>query len=277
MNRILLVLLISVTGLTYQAMAQGDLLVTPTRVVFEGNKQIEELNLLNMGKDTTTYSISFVQKNMKENGSFVNIIQPDSGQLFAEPYLRIFPRQVTLAPREPQVIMVQYRRKADMVAGEYRSHLYFRSEKNYTPIGMKKSVKDTTLLNVQLTPIFGMSIPIIIRVGAVNVSATLSDLKLITQQNKTQTLKITINRTGNISTYGDIIIEYFPTKGKPLQIGTTTGVGVYTNLEKRSITVKLKNTPGTILKDGKLKVSYFTNDGSKKRVLYAEGELPLAK
>ena len=54
MNRILLVLLISVTGLTYQAMAQGDLLVTPTRVVFEGNKQIEELNLLNMGKDTTT-------------------------------------------------------------------------------------------------------------------------------------------------------------------------------------------------------------------------------
>jgi len=277
MNRILLVLLISVTGLTYQAMAQGDLLVTPTRVVFEGNKQIEELNLLNMGKDTTTYSISFVQKNMKEDGSFVNILQPDSGQMFAEPYLRIFPRQVTLAPREPQVIMVQYRRKADMVAGEYRSHLYFRSEKNYTPIGMKKSVRDTTLLNVQLTPIFGMSIPVIIRVGTVNVNATLSDLKLITQQVTIQSLKITINRTGNISTYGDITIQYIPTHGKPFEIGVAAGVGVYTNLGKRSIIVKLRNAPGTILKDGKLTVLYTGNNGTKKPIIYAEGELDLNK
>ena len=84
MKKILFALLISVVCLSFQSRAQGDLLVTPTRVVFEGNKQMEELNLLNMGKDTATYSITYVQKNMQEDGSFVNILKPDSGQMFAE-------------------------------------------------------------------------------------------------------------------------------------------------------------------------------------------------
>jgi len=133
------------------------------------------------------------------------------------------------------------------------------------------------LLNVQLTPIFGMSIPVIIRVGTVNVNATLSDLKLITQQVTIQSLKITINRTGNISTYGDITIQYIPTHGKPFEIGVAAGVGVYTNLGKRSIIVKLRNAPGTILKDGKLTVLYTGNNGTKKPIIYAEGELDLNK
>jgi hypothetical protein len=277
MKRILLIMLISILGVSFQAMAQGDLLITPNRVVFEGNKQKEELNLLNMGKDTTTYSISFVQKNMKEDGSFVNIEKPDSGQLFADPFLRIFPRKVTLAPREPQVIMLQFRRKADMVAGEYRSHLYFRSEKNYNPLGIKSSGNDTALLSVQLIPIFGMTIPIIIRTGKVNVSASLSDLKLITRHDTIKTLKISINRSGNISTYGNIKIDYFPIHGKPYQVGTVTGVAVYTNLNKRNIVVNLKVPSGNNLTEGKLKVSYITNDETKKPVIYAETELILGK
>ena len=150
--------------------------------MFEGNKQKETLNLVNMGKDTATYSISFVQYNMKEDGSFVIIEKPDSGQMFADPYLRIFPRKVTLAPGEPQVIMLQCRRKTDMPAGEYRSHLYFRAEKNYKPLGMKNAADDTALLSVQLIPVYGIRIPVIIRSGAVNVNATLSDLKLDIQQ-----------------------------------------------------------------------------------------------
>lgn len=276
MQRIFLVILISLLNSGYLIFAQGDLLITPTRVVFEGNKQKEELNLLNMGKDTATYSISFVQKNMKEDGSFVNIEKPDSGQMFATPYLRIFPRQVTLAPGEPQVIMLQCRRNADMPTGEFRSHLYFRSEKDYKPLGMKNSGKDTTLLSVQVIPIFGMSIPIIIRSGSVNASVVLSDLKLEIQQDGVQNLKLTINRTGNISAYGDLIIQYIPMQGKPYQIGTVAGVGVYTNINKRNIAVKLNSAPGKTITDGNLKVQYVSN-GETKRVVYAEAELDIVK
>ena len=116
--------LIVFTLIVAQAFAQGDLLVTPKRVVFEGNTQREELSLVNMGKDTATYSISLLQKNMKEDGSFVTIEKPSDVKMSAEPYLRIFPRTVTLAPGEPQVIMIQCRRNPYMASGESRSHLY---------------------------------------------------------------------------------------------------------------------------------------------------------
>ena len=272
MKRILLMMVISILGLTSQSIAQGDLMITPKRVVFDGNKQNEILNIVNLGKDKTTFSISFVQKEMKEDGSFITIEKTDSGQLFAEPYLRIFPRKVTLSPGEPQAIMLQCRRSADMMAGEYRSHLYFRSEKDYQPLGTKNN--DAAVLSVQLIPIYGISIPIIIRSGAVNASASLSDLKLGNQQETMQELKLTINRSGNISLYGDIIIEHIPVQGKPYQIGISKSIAIYTNLKKRNIIVKLDNISGKSLKNGKLKVQYISS-GETKRTVYAEAELDL--
>jgi len=274
MKKILLAALISLLGLGYQSRAQGDLLITPSRVVFDGNRQKQEIDLVNTGRDTATYSISFVEKNMKEDGSFVTIEKPDSGQMFAEPYLRVFPRQVTLAPGEAQVIMLQFRRKPDMQAGEYRSHIYFRSEKDYKPLSVKGSTKDTTNLSVQLIPIFGMSIPVIIRSGPVNVSSTLSDLKLERLQDTLQTLKLTIHRKGNISIYGDILIEYLPLQGNSYQVGIVAGIGVYTCIDKRNVVVRLTNKSGALLTNGKLKVQYVSN-GEAKRIVYAEGELDI--
>ncbi len=274
MKRKILMMLITLLVLNFQSIAQGDLLITPTRVVFEGNKQKETLNLVNTGKDTSTYSISFLQYNMKEDGSFVIIEKPDSGQLFADPYLRIFPRQVTLAPGEPQVIMLQCRRKADMLAGEYRSHLYFRAEKNYKPLGAKNPDKEPAQVSVQITPVFGISIPIIIRSGVVKVSTTLSNMKLETQQDTVNYLGLTLNRSGNSSVYGNLTIEYFPVKGKPYEIGKVKGVSVYTNTNKRNILIRLNKTPGLTYKDGKLKIRYTSPDEGKQ-VVYAEGELDI--
>ena len=66
-----------------------------------------DMNLANIGKDTATYSISVVQIRMKENGGFETITEPDPGQLFADKYIRFFPRSVTLGPSESQVVKVQ--------------------------------------------------------------------------------------------------------------------------------------------------------------------------
>ena len=71
--------------------AQGDLLITPRRVVFEGSKRSMDLNLANTGKDTATYAISLVQIRMLEDGGFETITSPDPGQQFADRYLRFFP------------------------------------------------------------------------------------------------------------------------------------------------------------------------------------------
>ncbi|WPR71437.1 hypothetical protein SLW70_16100 [Flavobacterium sp. NG2] len=261
-------------GLIVQVKAQGDLLVTPTRVIFEGNKQRQELSVVNTGTEPATYSISFVNKNMKEDGSFVDLKDPVQGQKIAEPYLRIFPRQVTLGPQESQVISLQFRRKADMEEGEYRSHLYFRSEKDYTARGQSKTERDSTLLRVQLIPIFGMSIPVIIRTGEVTTQAHFSDLKIVTDEDKNQILKLVLNRSGNYSVYGDIKVEFVPERGKAFEIGAVNGVGVYTNINKRYITIKLDKLNSKTLPKGKIIARYLSNKESKPE-LYTEAEIIL--
>jgi len=61
-TRTVLSLFLLLTGFTQLVSAQGNLLVAPIRVVFEGAKQKEDLNLTNIGQDTAVYLISFITK-----------------------------------------------------------------------------------------------------------------------------------------------------------------------------------------------------------------------
>jgi len=71
--------------------AQGNLLLMPRRVVFEGAKRYEELNLANTGKDTARYVISLMHIRMKEDGGFEEIAQPDSGEILPIGSFAFFP------------------------------------------------------------------------------------------------------------------------------------------------------------------------------------------
>jgi len=271
-NKLLFLILIILGGSNIGTHAQGDLLITPNRVVFKTGQIKEILNLLNTGKETTTFSVSFVQRRMNEDGSFTVITEMEEGQMFADPYLRIYPRRVTLLPGEAQVVMLQRRRRSDMKPGEYRSHLFFRSEKNYFALG-EESQDSVQAFSVKLTPIFGISIPVIIRAGEVSAVAELSDLKLDNQENAQ--LKFTLNRKGAISIYGDFTVDYFPTKGEPYTIGAMKGVAVYTNINKRFISIRLNKTPGLNLNKGSLKLRYTSRAGDGKKEVYAVKNLEL--
>lgn len=271
-NKFLFLILIILSCSKIEIYAQGDLLITPNRVIFEGREKKQVLNLLNRGNETTTFSVSFVQRRMNEDGSFSVITVPGLGQMFADPYLRIYPRQVTLLPGEAQVIMLQLRRKSDMKAGEYRSHLYFRSEKNYSPLG-NENEKASKAVSVQLIPIFGISIPIIIRSGKISGVATLNDLKLENQQD-TQ-LTFILNRQGNSSIYGDFIVEYLPIEGKSYIIGAKKGVAIYTTINRRYISIKLNRILGVNLNKGTLKLKFSSREGNGKQEVYAAEVLQL--
>jgi len=54
--------------LPVNTVAQGNLLVTPRRIVFDGTKRSIDLNLANIGQDTATYAITLVQMRMKYDG-----------------------------------------------------------------------------------------------------------------------------------------------------------------------------------------------------------------
>gem|GEM_PF-5683234 len=53
-----IITLLFLLHISFFAVAQGDLLIAPKRIVFDGSKRVEEINLANIGKDTATYTIS---------------------------------------------------------------------------------------------------------------------------------------------------------------------------------------------------------------------------
>lgn len=267
-----LILLCSSSGLN----AQGNLLITPRRVVFEGSKRSMDLNLANAGEDTATYAISLVQIRMKDDGGFELITEPDSGQRFADGYIRFFPRSVTLGPNEAQVVKVQLTKTNELTTGEYRSHFYFRAVPKIKPLGEEDKIKDTTTISVRLTPIFGITIPVIIRVGESSTKVTISDL---TFQNVNDTIPrfgMTFHRSGNMSVYGDLAVDYISAQGKITRVGIANGVAVYTPNTVRRFQFNLDRVPGIDFKSGTIRVIY-SSSSDVKPVRYAEAELTLQK
>ncbi len=252
-------------------LAQGDLMITPRRIVFEGNKQRQEITLANTGQDTSTYTISFVQYNMTEEGRFEEITEPLPGQMFADPYLRFFPRTVTLMPDESQVIRMQLRRSGNMPEGEYRSHIYFRATPKVRPLGEEELLADSTAIGIRLTPIFGITIPVIIRVGNTSCQVSLSDLSLETTEDTTQVLHMVINRQGNQSVYGDLTVDYLAPGEDPVQVGLVRGIAVYTPNNRRQFGLTLSVPEETTLDQGKLIVRY-TSAGDVNTEVYADTE-----
>jgi hypothetical protein len=253
-----IIFLISVFAVIFvsQVLAQGNLLVTPIRVIFQDAKTREDLNITNIGNDTAVYMISFLHYRMLQNGSFKEIQKTDTTINFADDYLRIFPRRVVLAPNESQTVRLQFRKNANMKAGEYRSHLYFRAEKNLVALGMKDPRTDSTKMSVRITPIFGISIPVIIRIGTLSNKISLSDVNLKSENDSISNLSFTINRTGNLSSYGNLIVTFVPAEGKAFTIGQSNGVGVYPELEKRDYLIPLHFKFDLKNKKGKIVIRY---------------------
>ncbi len=264
MNHIIKILLFTFI-LPVGLFSQGNLLVTPTRVSFEGNKTREDLNISNIGKDTAVYVISFLKYRMNENGSFTELDRNDQSIQFADEYIRIFPRRVTLPPNESQTIRLQYRRPSDMKPGELRSHLYFRAEKETAPLGMDEATNDSVKMSVRITPIFGISIPVIVRHGDLLLNMNISDVNLNMNDVSTGTLSMFLNREGNRSAYGNIKVVFQPTHGKEVEIALANGVGVYTEIARRHFTFRIQLNEGVKLSNGKLIITYTTpfEDGNK--------------
>ncbi len=246
-------------------MAQGDLLINPLRVVFEGQKQNADLSLTNIGKDTAVYVISFLSYKMLQDGSFVQLEKPDTSNC-ADKFLRLFPRKVILSPKESQTIRLQLRKPSGLKEGEYRSHIYFRAEKEKTPLGMKDLQIDSTKMAISITPIFGISIPVIVRNGTVSNTLSLSDVSLENVNDTISKLKVSINREGNKSAYGNMRIEYHTSKGKNSDVGFANGIGVYTEIPKRDFALYIKNTESMKIDGGKLIIRYMApnEDGGKE-------------
>jgi hypothetical protein len=257
--------------------AQGDLLIFPKRITFDGiQKRVETLNLSNVGKDTATYTLSYNEIKMGENGSFNTIDVAEIDQNFASPYLRYYPRTITLAPNESQNVKIQLIKTNELKQGEYRSHLYFRAVPKVTLL--KKEPLDSITkkakgLSVNLVPVFGLSIANIITIGESTTAVQLTNLSITKSiKENSVTLSLDFNRQGNRSAYGTIEVNHISLDGTTTQAAIIKGFAIYSpgNLRKSKIT--LDNSKNIDYAKGKLEVRFSIED---KLTLYAEATLEL--
>lgn len=268
-----LVLIIISVFCTFDLKAQGNLQVTPHRVIFDGTKKAIDINLVNTGQDSANYNISFIQYKVTDDMEAQEITDPEPGQRFADKNIRFFPRTVMLAPNESQVVKIQLIKSELLESGEYRSHLYFRALPFQKALGEEEKRDTSKAISIKIIPIFGVSIPVIIRVGESTTTLSISDVQLEKAANGSDKLNMIIHRKGNMSVIGNISLAYIAPDGKETKIGFESGIVVYTPNLIRKLKVDIENNSTVDLKKGKIHITYFSQDD--KPVKLAEAELVL--
>ncbi|MDB5934021.1 MAG: hypothetical protein JWQ01_1365 [Massilia sp.] len=238
--------------------ARADLMLFPTRVVFEKNQRSAQVDLVNNGTEAATYRISLVNRRMSETGELQPADTPQDGELFATTMVQFSPRQVTLQPGTSQTVRVMIRKPADLTPGEYRSHLQFQrlpDAKGASSVETKGG--DTNEIGIFLNALVGASIPVIVRHDDTSASVSLSHLAMQQSAAGAQpVLALQFDRTGNRSVYGDVAVHFTPQGSAEQVVARAAGVAVYTPNALRRASVPLQPSPGTALAHGTLRATY---------------------
>ncbi|MGD9663611.1 MAG: molecular chaperone [Novosphingobium sp.] len=220
------------------AMAQGDLLIAPTRVILDGRRG-EQIVLSNIGDKEATYRIGLELRRMNPDGSLSDV-EPENAtdaEKAALDMVRYAPRRVTLPPSQPQSIRVNARPGPDLPDGEYRVHMSFNAIPDATPVTPETSQASAASggISIELIPIYGITIPLIVRKGRVEAVAGI-DSPRIRQTAQGSELEVHLSRTGMASTYGELRV-IAPGKSDPVFLAR--GIAIYPELEGRKLTFSL--------------------------------------
>ncbi|MCH9031003.1 MAG: molecular chaperone [candidate division Zixibacteria bacterium] len=254
----------------------GGLSVMPTRIVFEGRDRTAEIVLTNRGAEAETYRITFKSMRMLEDGSYEDIEEPRENERFAADLIRYSPRRVVLEPGTSQTLRLMLRKPADLAEGEYRSHMYFRAvPKPSSASDIEEPDLKEDQINIQITTIFGITIPIIVRHGDLSSAIEFSDLALDLPIDTLglPNLSFRLHRTGNRSVYGDFTITYIPDNSdKEYVVGWLNGVAVYTPNLTRSLFINIHMPEGVEIDRSTFRISYRARKSDGGGIL-AEAEL----
>ena len=207
----------------------GDLLVAPTRIILDGRRGTEII-LNNIGDDVATYRVSIELRRMKPDGGLEIVTVPNARESAAEAMILYAPRKVTLPPNQPQSIRINARAPKGLADGEYRVHLLFRA------IPEPKPVTDTAPkqgVSFRLTPIYGVTIPVIVRLGNLAAKAGIANVQKVVDGGK-PAISLDLSRAGERSTYGELRVTK-PGVAEPIAVAG--GIAVYTEINQRRVTI----------------------------------------
>lgn len=251
-------------------------MIMPVRVEFKDGDKVQEVKLVNQGKEAGTYRISFQHLRMKEDGSYEEITEtsPKGAEKFADDLIRYAPKRVVLKAGETQNIRLMLV-KPKGAPGEYRSHLLLREE--LPPEPKKEAEANQKNISVSIRPVFGISIPVIVRYGKPSFKINIENVKMVTLDEKTKAkaVEVKITRAGNYSSRGNIIVNFTP-KGSTTskQIGVINSLYVFYPYPSRTIRVPI-DKDANLKGGGMIEVKYM--NAPEEGQVANEKDRPLAQ
>jgi len=240
-------------GTAFPAMA--DILVAPTRIILEDRDRAAELTVVNKGTERQIFRVLVENRRMLEDGSFESAVETRPGELFAKEMVRYAPRRVTLEPGERQTIRIMARRRADLPDGEYRSHLRLMSApENAGLSAAAASATQGDQLSISLVPIRSITIPVIVRKGALDADVDISQAWLEPGA-AGSSLVVRLNRAGNRSSFGHLRIAE-----SGVDLATLRGVAVYVPNDTRTVRIPLTPEQQARMRGRTVDISYTSPD-----------------
>jgi P pilus assembly chaperone PapD len=231
--------------------AAGDLLIAPTRVVFDGRRGTEVI-LNNIGNEEATYRITLELRRMNDQGRLDDVDQAEANEKekAALGVIRFAPRRVTLPPNQPQSIRVGMQAAENLPDGEYRAHMLFRAIPKTPAADGAQEVGSG--LKIQLIPIYGISIPIIVRKGNLQATAAMSNVRMTTD-NEGSALEFDLSRQGDKSVFGEIHVTK-PGVAEPISIAK--GIAIYPEVASRNVSLPMPPEVAAKMR-GEVVISYY--------------------
>lgn len=266
--------------------AGANLNISPKRVTFDRNHRAGSVFIFNQGTAPGTFDISLVDRVMLPDGQILGVdeaqAKPDTKLVAdrvvsAQSMLQISPRRVTLAPGQGQTIRLRVATTvSDPTATEARSHLTIATlppRDAGTTAEAAAANTTSTQLSFQINALFGLSVPVIVRPGDLDVRASLENAKVTFEQlgGATSTpgplspvLNLDLVRLGANSLFGNVEVRVVGQPARSPPIGMARGVGVYTEIERRAVHVLLTRAP---VPGERLEVTFTDDDTSPGKLL----------
>lgn len=239
--------------------ASAELLVAPTRVVLTPATRSAELVLVNKGTETAAFRLALENRRMRADGGLEAATEAQPGEGFAADKLRFSPRQLVLEPGARQVVRIMADTPAGLPAGEYRSHLRLMS----APVSAGRTTvaggdKPGNSLSIELVAIRSITVPVILRVGALAATVKVDGAALSSAD--VGQLVVKLSRSGTRSTYGDISLTV---AGEKQPAWLVRGVAIYTPNTSRDVILPLPADVRARLAGKRVTIAYISTDSAE--------------
>lgn len=254
--------------------ASVNLNITPKRLILDRGKRAGTVYIFNQGNVPATFDVSLVERIMMPNGEIKAVEEaradPQLGPLIArlasaQSMLVATPRRVTLAPGKGQTIRVRAMQPASG-SGEYRTHLTVTTvpPRDAGVTADQAQAPGSNQLGFRITSVFGLSIPVIVRPNLADARGAFENVRLgfadlspdgVAPAVRTPVVRLDLRRLGTSSLFGNLEVK----SGRERDaLGLARGIGVYTEIDKRTIQIALRRAP----RPGEQLAITFTDDDS---------------